>query len=55
VYVYVAFRSQKPDKATVKKVLKVLKKNNIDVSQLVEWKRDNCQQGGSSTVGGSSG
>jgi hypothetical protein len=49
VYIYVAYRSQHPDKKTVKKVLQELKENNIDESQLVESKVDNCPQAGSST------
>jgi hypothetical protein len=44
VSVYVAFRSCHPDEATENKALKALKDNNIDVGQLVEWKRDHCQQ-----------
>ena len=42
-YVYVVYRSQTPDKATVNEVLKELKKNKIDVSQLVEYRTDHCQ------------
>jgi len=37
----------------VKDVLKELQKINIDVSQLVEWNANNCQQEESSTEGGS--
>ena len=48
VYVYVSYRSQRPDKATVKEVLKKLKDNNIDVSQLVEYGTDHCQKAESS-------
>ena len=40
---YVLFRSQHPDKATVKDVLKELKKNHIDVCQLAEYSRYHCQ------------
>jgi len=42
-YVYVALRSQHPDEATVKEVLKELQENNIDISQLVGMKADHCQ------------
>jgi hypothetical protein len=42
-YVYVAYRSKLPDKATVKDMLIELKKNNIDVSQLVEYRTNHCQ------------
>jgi len=42
---YVLFRSQHPDKATVKDVLKELKKNHIDVCQLAEYSRYHCQWG----------
>jgi hypothetical protein len=54
VYVYVSYRSNRPDEATVKDLMKDLQENNIDVSQLVEWPADHCQQAGSSTTGGSS-
>jgi len=40
---YVMYRSQHPDKATVKDVLKELKKNKIGVSQLVKYDTDHCQ------------
>jgi len=39
---YVAYRSQHPDKARVKDVLKKLKDNKIDISQLVEYGTDHC-------------
>jgi len=42
---YVLYRSPYPDKATVKDVLKKLKKNKIDVSQLVEFSTEYCQYG----------
>jgi hypothetical protein len=45
----VAFRSNRPDVAKVKDVMKDLQENNIDVSQQVEWKADRCQQAESST------
>jgi hypothetical protein len=48
VYAYVSYRSQHPDKATVNDVLKKLKEN-IDVSQLVEYGTDHCQKAESST------
>jgi hypothetical protein len=35
-------------------VLNDLKENNIDVSQLVDWPADNCQQGELSTKKGRS-
>jgi hypothetical protein len=40
---YVLYRSQYPDKATVKEVLKKLRENKIDVSQFVEYGTDHCQ------------
>jgi hypothetical protein len=46
VYIYVAYRSQHPDEETMMDALQELKENNIDVSQLVEWKVDNCPQAG---------
>jgi hypothetical protein len=49
----VAFRSKDPDIITAKDVLKDLQDNNIDVSQLVEWTADNCQEAESSTEEGS--
>jgi hypothetical protein len=39
---YVAYRSPKPDAATVKVVKTVLQNYNIDVSQLLEWPTDHC-------------
>jgi hypothetical protein len=53
VYVYLAFRSNRPEVATMKDVLKDLQENNIDVSQLVDWATDHCQQGESSAEWGS--
>jgi len=50
--VYVGYRRQHPKKSTVKDVLKELQKNNIDVSQLVEWNANHCQQTESSSEGG---
>jgi hypothetical protein len=54
VYIYVAFRSQHPDKDTLKEVKKVLRKNNININKLAVWKPDNCQKAVPSTGGGSS-
>jgi hypothetical protein len=48
VSVYATFRINRPEVATVKDVLKDLQQNNINVSQLVEWKADYCQQAESS-------
>jgi hypothetical protein len=48
VYVYVAYRRQDPDKATVKRVLKELQENNLDINQLTEYKKDHCPQAESS-------
>jgi hypothetical protein len=42
---YVVYRRQHPDKATVREVLKELKKNKIDVCKLRKWPTDHCQQG----------
>ena len=50
-YAYVLYRSQYPDKATVKDVLKKLKENKIDVSQLVAFSTEYCQYGKYSTEG----
>jgi hypothetical protein len=41
--VYVAYRSQHPDKETVDRAEKKLKDNDINDSQLVDWPADNCQ------------
>ena len=38
-----AYRSVKPSKETVDKVRQELQKNNIDDSQLVKRRADNCQ------------
>jgi hypothetical protein len=43
VYIYVAFRYKQPDEETWKEVMEKLQNNKIDVTQLVEWKADNCQ------------
>jgi hypothetical protein len=42
VDIYVAYRKPFPDKETVKDVKKVLKENNIEYSQLVDWSMENC-------------
>jgi hypothetical protein len=52
--VYVAFRSSHPDKETVKDMLKELQENNIDISQLVEYRADHCRQIESSKERGTS-
>jgi hypothetical protein len=49
VSVDVLFRSQQPCEATVKEVRQKFQENNIDVSQLLEWPVDHCQQLQSST------
>jgi len=51
---FVGFRSLHPDEATKKGVLKELQENNIDASQLLERRADQCQQVETSTEGGSS-
>jgi hypothetical protein len=53
-YVHVSFRTQHPEKETLKDVMKELQKNNIDFTQLVEWKTDHCLPPESSTEEGSS-
>ena len=40
-----SYRNRHPDEETQEKVKNEMKKNNIDFSQLVEYKTDNCQQG----------
>jgi len=42
VHTYVAYRTPFPDKETVHKVKKELKKNNIDYSQLGHWPMTHC-------------
>jgi hypothetical protein len=49
----VSYRSQDPDEATENLVKKKLQENNIDVSQLVEYKIEHCQEAEPSTEGGS--
>jgi hypothetical protein len=43
-YVYVGYRSFRPDETTVKDALNDLQNNNIDVNQLVEWTTDHCEE-----------
>jgi hypothetical protein len=38
------FRNPKPDEATKEDVLKKLKENNLDESNLMEFSADHCQQ-----------
>jgi hypothetical protein len=42
VFIYVAFRSWRPDLATVWEVLKKLRENYIDESQLLNWSTNRC-------------
>jgi hypothetical protein len=49
VFIYVGFRSSRPDLASVWEVVKKLRDNNIDQSQMVEitsnhCARNDCQQ-----------
>jgi len=53
-FVYPIFRSQHPDEATLKEVLKELQENNIDDRQFVETSAVHCQWAESSTARGSS-
>jgi len=48
-YVYVAFRSQHPSKATLNRVLEELQENKIDPKQLIKWPDSHCQPAKSST------
>jgi 2-iminoacetate synthase ThiH len=52
--VYVAFRSSRPEIATVLHVLEKLQDNNIDVRQFVIWSTNTCNKAVSSTGGGCS-
>jgi hypothetical protein len=52
VTVYVMYLSPHPKKETVERVMKKLHKNNIDASQLVEFRSDIRQQAGPSTERG---
>jgi hypothetical protein len=45
----VSYRSQHPDEETKEEVMNKMKENNIDASQLVEYKTDNCRQAEPST------
>jgi hypothetical protein len=47
-------QNQHAGEETVEGGLKNLQENNINASQLVDWKADHCQQAQSSTEGGSS-
>jgi len=40
---YVAYRSYHPAEGTVNTVKQKLREKNIDISELVEWRFDNCQ------------
>jgi hypothetical protein len=42
VFIYVAFRSNRPDLATVLEVRKVLRDNNFDANKLVVWSANSC-------------
>jgi hypothetical protein len=42
VSIFVAFRSSRPDLATVWEVLKELRYDNLDESQLLEWSSNRC-------------
>ena len=44
VVVYVTFRSSRPDIVTWLRVLKELLKNKIDITRLVIWSTNHCQQ-----------
>jgi len=48
-YVYVAYPKNLPDEEAFQDVLKDLKEKIIDITQLVEWRADNCQEAESST------
>jgi hypothetical protein len=48
------YQSKLPKQETEKDVLKYLQENNIDVSQLVVWPKDHCQQAEFSTKVGRS-
>jgi hypothetical protein len=50
-YVYMVYRDQHPHKLTVKDVLRDLKENNINVSQLVQYRTYHCHYGEYSTEG----
>jgi hypothetical protein len=43
-YAYVSYRSTHSDVETVKDAMAELQNNNIDVSQLLEFKADHCKQ-----------
>jgi len=46
------YRTPRSDEETVKRAMKELQKHNIDVSQLVVWSTDHCQEAESSNEGG---
>jgi hypothetical protein len=41
---YVGYRSKRPEEERVEEVRQKLQEKIIDVSQLVEWPVDHCQQ-----------
>jgi hypothetical protein len=46
---YMGYRSKRPEEGRVQEVRQKLQEKNVDVSQLVEWPVDHCQQAKSST------
>jgi hypothetical protein len=54
VDVYVAYRKPFPDKETVNRVKRELKKNNIEYSELAEISMENCNFADSSSEEGNS-
>jgi len=53
VIVYVATRSSRPDIVTWLRVLQKLLENKIDITQLVKWTRNYCQEVVPPSEGGS--
>jgi len=53
VFVYVLYRTPRPDEKTVERAMKEMQKNNIDVSKLVVWSTDHCKEVESALEGGS--
>jgi hypothetical protein len=49
VYVYVGLRSKRPELATLRHVMTELGKNEIDVTDLVDWPAHPCPQAESTT------
>jgi hypothetical protein len=45
---YVAYRSYRPEEATVNEVHRVMQENYIDTSRMVEWPANHCQEPNSS-------